>query len=314
MKHHFFFILSLLFITSSCTEVNKKIKQKKEEEYKSFLFNMTHTFSANEKNMSFPNWFDEDIIRDKNIKSILRTIYPSGHEDNPEEINPKETKKYQFDTDGSLKSVTIKQFYEHITVADLKFDYKKLKDEHGFSPVQLIFEKNENNIEAVDQFNIFDKVEYHKSYLVYQNTKSGDYRFYMLKKEYWGTLSVDSIFDPTPQDAIIFGSPLFPQKEYFVENKVNESNVLHYRYSKNKTPIKIIKEDFPFYYKRTIMYDKEGSCTGFIDSTFSNNEFLYRKNSSFVFHDKLPVKLIHENSNGNRIFIKIETFEYEFFR
>jgi len=275
---------------------------------------MTHSFSENERNMSFPNWFDEDFIQKKNIKSIRRKLFPSSHHNNPEELNPKEWKTYYFDTDGSLKSINITQFYEYITVADINFEYKTLKDDYGYSPVQLVYEKNENNNEAIDQFNVYDKVDYQKNYLVYQNAKTGDYRFYMLKKEYWGTLSVDSIFDPNPQDIIVFGSPLSPRKEYFVENKVNESNIVFTHYSPQGFPIEIKSEKFPFQYKRTIIYDKAGNCNGFIDSTFSNNEYLTRRNSHFILENGLPVELIHESKSNNKLFIQVETFDYDFFQ
>ncbi len=310
-------ILSLLILPilfTSCSEIRKKKKkEEKDGAYKSFIFNMTHSFSENEKNMSFPIWFDEEIIRKKNIKSIRRKIFPSGNKNNPEELNPKEKKTYFFDTDGSLKRIHIQQFYEYITVADLNFEYKVLRDEYGFSPVRIVYDKNENNNEAIDQFLIYDKIEYQQNYLVYQNAKSGDYRFYMLKKEYWGTLSVDSIFDPNPQDMITFGSPILPKKEYYVENKVNESNINLFHYSSKNMPMKVRTEKFPFQYKRSIIYNKEGNCSGFIDSTFSNDEFLTRLNSSFVFHDSLPIELIHESKSKNKLFIQVETFEYDFF-
>ncbi len=313
MKFILFSFLFTSFLFSSCSEVKRKKNKQKDAIHKEFIFDMTHSFSENEREMSFPNWFDEDYIQKKNIKSIRRKLFPSSHHNNPDELNPKEKKTYDFDTDGSLKRVNITQFYEYITVADINFEYKTLKDDHGYSPVRLVFEKNENNSEAIDQFFIYDKIDYQKNYLVYQNTKTGDYRFYMLRKEYWGTLSVDSIFDPNPQDVIIFGSPISPQKKYFVENKVNESDVVLTHYSPKGFPIEIKSEKFPFQYKRTIIYDKTGNCSGFIDSTFSNNEFLTRRNSSFVFKDGLPIELIHESKSNNKLFIQVETFDYEFF-
>jgi len=266
--------------------------------------------------MSFPNWFDEELIQQLNIKEIRRNVFPSSKENNPEELNPKKTMRYEFDHDGTLKNVNIKQLYEYITVGDIDFIYRTLKDEYGFSPVRLKYDENKQNNETIDQFLIYDKVTYSDNYLVYQEQKTGDYRFYMTKKHYWGSLSVDSIFNPTPQDVIVFGSPLFPQKQYFVENRVNESDVILYRYSKKgNAPIDVKTEKFPFQYKRSIIYNKEGRCTGFIDSTFNDNEYLTRKNSSFVFKDSLPIELIHESmsNKSSKLYIQVETFEYDFF-
>ena len=172
---------------------------------------------------------------------------------------------------------------------------------------------NSKNDETFEQFLLYDKVDYQENYLVYQNTKSGYYLFYMLKKEYWGTLSVDSIFKPNPQDLIVFGSPLTQQKKYFVENKVNESEVVQFYYSPNNSPTEIKTERFPFHYKRTITYNEYGNCIGFIDSTFSNGEFLTGRNSTFVFEDELPTKIIHQSTSNNKLFIQVETFKYDFY-
>ncbi len=307
----FFAILTLLF---SCSEIKKKKSKEKEIVHQEFIFNMIHFSTEDEKNMSFPNWFNENLIQQKNIQSISRKIYPSSQNNNPEELTPKETRDYFFDTDGSLTTVHLQQFYEYITIADIHFSYKTLKDEYGFSPVRLKFDKNESNEEALEQFFIYDKTEYQKNYLVYQEIKTGDYRFYMLKKEYWGTLSVDSIFNPNPQDLIFFGKPTAPRKSYYVENKVNESDIILYHYAKDGYPEEIKTEKFPFQYKRSFIYNEEGKCSGFIDSTFSNNEFLTRRNSSFIFKDDLPIEVIHESMSNNKLFIQIETFEYEFFK
>jgi hypothetical protein len=147
----------------------------------------------------------------------------------------------------------------------------------------------------------------------------------MLNSKFWGPLSVDSILSPTPKDVIVLGSPYFPSKIYRVQNKVNEMDVQSFVYWKNsKTKQKtrnkniqtLIRQEYPFEFKRTILTDKQGKCGEYIDSTFSEGKFLTRTLSEIHFNTKnLPVKIIHKKQvksvSSNRLSIEILTYEFQ---
>ncbi|MBL1279470.1 MAG: hypothetical protein COA33_004325 [Fluviicola sp.] len=310
MKYIFYsFFILLLF---SCSEGEEKTLRLTKKKYQPFIINLAQTFSENETNMSFPTWFADSLIKENKVRKITHYIYPHTSNTSEESI-PKESKIYSFNEEGEVQKVEIAQFYEYITVGSLVFDYSAKKDQYGYSPVSFKRQDKDMDSDFEEQYAIYKKVEYSEKFLVYQNEESGDYLFYMLHRKNWGALSVDSILSPTPSDRIIFGSPKKRVKSYQVENTVNEFNAIEYSYDKSKRyPVEITSEHFPFRTKRTIEYDENGLCSGFIDSTFSGTKYLTRRHSQFVYQDGLPVKLVHESKSNNaeQGFIQIEEFEY----
>lgn len=264
-------------------------------------------FSDSEQNASFPLWFDDTIVKKSRVKTIIRNIYPLGGED--ETPMPKETRLYHFDLQGGLKSVSIKKFYENMIVQDITFKYPNVKDDMGFSDVEIL--NGEEQIEDEGDYTIHSKEKYLKKALVYLNANTGNYLFYMLDRKNWGALTVDSILKPTPDDMIVLGSTRKPCKKYQVHNTVSETNVIDFDYNNNGEVINsIFFEKYPFYYRRFITYNVEGFCTGFIDSTFSANQYLNRIVSSFEMNNKqLPEKLVQKKPGGG----SYEIFDYEYY-
>lgn len=297
----------LLVILISCNGIRKKQRHEKTRPVKTFVFNMEHMFTDTEQNVSFPIWFNDSVIKNNKIKRIVRNIYPIGDPD--EFTSPKETRLYDFSEQGALLSVSIKKFYDNMTVEDVTFIYSGVKDEMGYSVVEIV--NGEHQIEDEGDYAIHLKEEYLEKFLVYSNENTGNYLFYMLNKMNWGALSIDSILQPTPTDLIVLGSTFKPKKMYRVHNTVSESNVVDLSYSKDGNVIESISfEKYPFYYKRHINYDDKGYCTGFIDSTFSSDQYLTRTNNTFQMNEKhLPEKLIEKKPGGSGS----EIFEYEYY-
>ncbi len=320
MKLIFISFLGFLFLLSSCSEQKAVPFLKKKEKHRTFIINLQHYFSEEELNVSFPIWFNDSLIKLHRIEKLTRSIYVSGKESDSDIENgtdtPKEIKTYHFNTEGELLSIQVQQFYENIEVGNIWFDYLSSKDENGFSAVERRRVKNQPADDEHDHYRIYDKEEHNDKFLVYTNEQSGDYLFYLLKRKNWGVVSVDSILQPTPEDIITFGTTFFPKKRYQVENTVNEFNVVKYTYDKSNKFIKEISyNDYPFRKKRTILYGKMGLCTGFIDSTFTDDKFLKRTDSKFDFKHKLPVVLKHENhsTDSTSRFFQFEYFDYTFF-
>lgn len=316
MKGSWVFILLIAFIFQSCTEEKKKARLKKSAIHQPFLINMQHYFSENEKNVSFPVWFNDSVIKKQAIKSITRKIYLNyKNEDSQDEVL-KEYYKYNFNKDGELLSFEIFNYYEGIQVGHTIFNYLGEKDEWGFAPVERLND-NPNPDEEQTTYPIYNKGEYADRYLVYNNVETGNYLFYLLLEENWRPLTVDSIFQPTPDDRIIFGSPFRPVKKYYVQNIVNEFDLINLKYKKNSDYLLRTEfENYPFNYSRTIHYNKKGFCSGYIDSTFSATKFLTRRIARFKLNNEnLPVLLTHKTqAEGNRAVDKqTEVFEYEFY-
>jgi hypothetical protein len=137
----------------------------------------------------------------------------------------------------------------------------------------------------------------------------------MLNKKYWGPLSIDSILGPMPKDIIVLGSPYVPAKQYSVENKVYENNVINYVYDKKTQIVKSInRQEYPFDLRRTLVYSKNGICEGYIDSTFSGDLFLTRTVAKMdLDKNNKPLRIVNrkENQHAKTGRIWVEIFAYE---
>ena len=307
-------LLMVLLAATGCSEEKRRTLLKKKVTFQSSLFNMQHYFSDHEHSMSFPLWFNEKILTEKKIKEIRIKVYPSSQGVDVIEDSPKNTKVYTFNEDGEVISVLFEQFYENTKVGSYLFDYSTGKDENGFSKVEKTVGPNSDQ-KASEHYSIYEKEKYGDKFLIYKDEFSGDYLFYMLNRKNWGALSVDSIFNPTVEDKIVFGTPFIPFKSYRVENVVKELDVIEFNYDKSDAFVQEIKYDeYPFRNKRTITYDKKGLCVGFVDSTFSGQKFLKAELTSFKMESELPVKIVHKSKSNESSsnYFHVETIEYIF--
>lgn len=316
MKHILAFFGVVLFFLLSCSEEKATPFLAKSENHADFLFNMQHYFSDSEFNVSFPLWFNDSLVRLHKIEKIIRSTYLSGNDLEEGMPAPKEVKTYLFNENGELLSIQVQQFYENIEVANIAFDYLSPKDQNGFSTVERRRGKNIVDEDFHDHYTIYEKEDYKEKFLVYTNEQTGNYLFYLLKRKNWGAVSVDSILQPTPEDIVALGSTFYPKKIYQVENTVNEINVVKYTYDKSNRYIKeILYNDYPFKKKRTILYGQTGLCKGYIDSTFTDDKFLKRRESKFEFTKTLPTILKHVNHVNDSVtgFFQYERFKYTYF-
>jgi hypothetical protein len=282
--------------------------------YKPFIINVQHYFSEAELNMSFPIWFDDSLIATNNIKSITRSTFTSSTQSEINFDTPREIKRYYFNDNGQIVKVDFEQYYENVQVGKNTFIYNGERDSMGFAHVEMT---NADYDETQDNFNIHLKEKYEEKYLAYKNVDSGNYLFCMLRENSWGPLSVDSIINPTQNDIIILGNPIKPEKQYQVKNVVNEFNVIDYGYDRSKiNPKEIFSGEYPFNYKRSVLYGKEGVCIGFIDSTFSDQKFLTSRLSTFEMKDNLPSLVIHKKkaSMSEECYFQYEKLEYDFYQ
>lgn len=279
------------------------------------IVQLQHYFTDNESNLSFPVWFNDSLIRQHGIQSISRSIYMSSDALSEDSLPPKEVINYEFDTNGQLITFHVNHYYENVNVGSASFHYIGEQDQYGYCDVTK--GKIINEYDDISQgYTIYNKEKYTEKYLVYRDEDSGDFCFYMLEEMNWGALSVDSILNPKSEDLIVLGTPSLPVKKYKVKNRVNESDVVGFNYYGSSPFVKTIDYDkYPFHYRRTICYSSEGICTGFVDSTYSNNEFLTRRVSSFLVKNGILETVEHKNSSGNSEngSYQYEQFTYTYF-
>jgi hypothetical protein len=295
------------------------------ESPKAFLFRMQHFFTESENLMSFPLWFEDSIIASNGISHFSREIFHislnSGGETEEKELDLREKRDYFFNKAGTLDSMVIQYFFDDLKIGIVSFYYDEKLDKNGFCKMvrRLIRIPGDGGLTSAElPFHLFNQRWSSNKFLSFKDQGSGIKYHYMLNKKYYGPLSVDSIINPGPDDVVFLGSPLRPEKKYSVVNKVHERNVHLYDYFEDSENLKsYTRSEFPFDVKRNILYGKNGFCTGYVDSTFSDRNFLTRTTNNFTLNkNKLPIRLdrLKENQESKSSLVSVEKYEYEFFK
>jgi hypothetical protein len=310
----------------SCTENGKrKIFDLKKTNPPSLIHNHL-LFSDFSNEFSFPIWFNDSMIRTNKIKKITRNIYPKRLLNKA--INdtlfqmPSETVIYEFGVEGNVEKVSHLFFFDDRKISQFEYVYPYLANNTGFASVRLdsmvVFKDkipvSLNTIRDLELFALYNFKKSDKGFSIFENRMTGDFLFCLSDKKLWRPLEIDREFRPNPKDLILLGNPLKPEKIYQVKNKINEKNVQQFNYKNGS--IQVIRKDaYPFNTARYFTYDKIGYCTGYIDSTFSEDTFLTRTLSNFenniIFS---PTKILNkkENSDGKMILINYQEFIYEY--
>lgn len=315
-------VIALFF--SACTGFGKDVKKNNSDKVAPFLFRMNAMYTDAEKFVSFPIWLNDSLVAKYKIKKMTRSLYFIDLEDSLEINNlqndiPREKREYWFFDNGQLKELNFSFFYDDEQIGIFTFLYKSLKDKYGYADIVEL--KDSTHLESTEDENvdflykIHQKARQTEKYLAYQDMETGNYLFYMLNNKNWGPLSIDTVLKPTQNDIIVLGKPLLPAKQYRVINKVNERDVQQFKYNSSSNRIEtILRQESPFENNRTLMYNQNGYCNGYIDSTFSGKHFLTRIVSEIKL-DKLnrPIKVIHrkENQQDKTARISIELIKYE---
>ena len=323
IKFVYFIVLIALFF-SACSGSRMDVKKNNSDKVAPFLFRMNAMYTDAEKFVSFPIWLNDSLVAKYKIKKMTRSLYFIDLEDSLEINNlqndiPREKREYWFFDNGQLKELNFSFFYDDEQIGIFTFLYKSLKDKYGYADIVEL--KDSTHLESTEDENvdfpykIHQKARQTEKYLAYQDNETGNYLFYMLNKKNWGSLSIDSILKPTQNDIIVLGKPLLPAKQYRVINKVNERDVQQFKYNSSSNRIEtILRQESPFENNRTLMYNQNGYCNGYIDSTFSGKLFLTRIVTEIKL-DKLnrPIKVIHrkENQQDKTARISIELIKYE---
>lgn len=314
MNRRFLILLLVPILLLACSEEKRQLFRRGKKLSKDFVLEMEHFFSESEDNMSFPVWFDDSLIKENKVKSIQRkTFNLNGKVEDFASL--KVEKNYDFNERGQITSVRICEYYEGQKVSDVTFIYSGVKDAHGYQRVKM--SKTSTSIDDSPGYQFYEMEQTAKNFMAYVNVNDGSYLFFLPHEKHWGALSVDSILGPTGEDLVVCGTPKHPVKRYRVVNRVNEFDVktIDYR-KKTNHPSEINFEKEPFDYKRSIVYNKKGNCTGFVDSTFSMERYLMRRNSKFTLeNNQLPSRVTHTSArlNDNEKNFQIETFDYTYY-
>jgi hypothetical protein len=327
IKSGFIGMMVVFSLLLACKGESNKKKLRLLKQMPKSMINVQLLYSELDKEFSFPAWFDAALISKNEIKRIVRNIYPRQEQglqiDTTGQV-PREQLIYNFSKSGKILELKHLYYYDDRVISQYVFRYASNKDNSFFN--QVILDSARRFVDKVplpdyggknsDIYHIYDEVDQNKDYSIYKNRQSGDFLFVVKNKKIWGPLEIDRILQPTPKDKIILGTWKEPKKIYQVENKVKENHVREYKYRKGAIH-QIVRYDYPFRIERSFLYNQKGYCRGFIDSTFSDSDYLTRVTSDWKLNQfQTPDYVTYRKENPKRqgVFTYIEGFQYEFWK
>lgn len=260
-----------------------------------------------ENELNFPLWFEDSLVKAHDIYKITKRIFKEEELDsNGFFAIPNEKIEYYFDPNGYVDQLVIYSYLDDREISRANFIYEGNMLASGYRkvralPLITLQKKNVKDefatdffLDVTNQYSLYTFKSKQKKYLLFFDEEKKNNVFVMKQEKYWGPLSIDSILHPQATDWVILGSIRKPQKRFQVENTVNYSNVYKYEYWKSGMIKARIKEIYPFTYKRSYIYKQNNDWEKYIDSTFSENEFLMRSVHKIVYDEYgRPSEIIH---------------------
>lgn len=282
-----------------------------------------------EDELNFPLWFNDSFVRAHEIYKITKRIYPRIVGDTSEinsynEAIPKEKIEYFFDKNGFVEKIIVVSYFDDREISKASFVYSGNLQANGYRKASILpfisLTKNpikdefttEFFLDKTHQFSFFSPLRKTKKYNAFMDLEKGNHLFVMKNKKFWGPLSVDSIIHPTKEDWIVLGTIKKPHKRYKVDNIVKENLVHTYTYFKSGALKNRVKEVYPFEYHRTFTYNSKHLWSGYIDSTFSEGNYITKIENNIIFDKYMrPIEISHYKTNEeNSGFYYKETLNY----
>ena len=308
-------LLALALITSCGQKEEEEVIAPKQE-YSPFLLRMQHFGDRSQMQPSFPVWFDDSIVKVRGIREITRRMISLNDPEDTLDDELSEEHVYRFTNNGAIQEWTVRSFYDNLCFETVTLTYDLIKREMtGHCPIKSVKTEHFNGGLHKEEVTQYYSVEHTDQIEIYDLKGSSRELMFMKDTLYWGSISIDTVLHPEPEDVIVLGTPKMPHKRFQVENTVKYFNVVEYEYTRNGLMRSMIEENYPFITKRYINYALSGETNGFVDSIFIDDKYLSKKEYKFKLEDGgLPVELNRWVEEGKtKTKIEQETFIYEYF-
>lgn len=302
--------LSLVLGFLSCDKTSPVSNNNSQTSYKPsiiepYLFNEYKLF-----NLSFPIWFNAHLIVESNIEKILlenSTINP----DNDRTIeNINYDFHYTFNSKGIIKKIVYHEYYMNKEIFNVIFSYHQNIDSLGYSLPKYSTSFKENHF--LDKFNIleFDKQNNQLFQYVNRGANSNNTHYFISNKENQNTLFIDNL-ETDENDVFYFGTPVKYSKAFELVDLVNEKKIEEVTFEKNKRVAMSIFNQLGLTLKRTHLYSNIGQWTGYVDSTFLDQNMVEVRHNIITYDSSgLPVALSTFSNNQAQLIKKIK-FSYQ---
>ncbi len=273
--------------------------------------------------------FNKEIILENKIAQIERKIYGKTLKEENIKYDSTNTvlveqRLYSFNKVGKITELEL-QFFDHgilLKKIKLKYFYKKNKD--WLQDIKITeyyaYQADDRNVDfefdpSNKNYKFYFQQKFENWGTVYSSKFSIEKVYLVKQKDNQINSYIASIVNPNPDDIVIWGNFNRPEKIYNLTGTVQESDVTEYHYYDNSDIIKTkLSTHYPFKVKRDYIYNKNGYCDMYIDSTFVNSQYLTHIETS-IFSDKgaLPKTITHLKKNENGGHAAFETFNYKYY-
>lgn len=317
------FSLSLIgiLLLFSCKESSSKRADLIAEQNGTDPIIIDRLYGETENYLSFPIWFDTELISKDGITRIDRSIFLVDLDDTLENGRPvqsiRERRQYWFFASGRLKKMRVTHYYDDQDVGHITFGYYDTIDRFGYSAAYKMDATGflpDADLPADFPFRLDRFIQRTPRVTCYRDEVTKSQLFQFNSPEFWGIVSIDSIANPKRKDWVVLGSILEPNKLFQLHDKVLIENEIKWNYNRNKSTKRIKIDNYPFHVHRTYTYSKNGTFSHFIDSTFSDEGFLSRSNYKLFRDDAGRIEKVikrKENQGHQSTAIRVEFFHYE---
>jgi len=299
-----------LLLGAGCNEESApKVTKKRIPAAKEQIIRWSHFNTRGFYNVSFPRWFNAQLIKENNIKHIQltkKTAQPDGDKTIFLDTFPDHQWDFYFKKTGVAKKVTFKEYVQSQVIAEHSFSYSSSPDEYGYSApnynASYAFEKNDNSIEQLinkfEEFQAFTRLELleaDSTRRVYKNTSAfrEEKHVFIQDTSNWNVRHIDLTYQASGQHFFYYGSPLRFTSSFQLENLVEKTN----REVRTYHSTGVIDEQRfyanGFYRKRVYDYDSLGNCIGYSDKLITTAETpIFSEHTEIVYDESLPQSII----------------------
>lgn len=293
----------LIFLIFGCdgkktSDVKEKLHTPPKKEH---ILNWAFFNPEGMQNISFPIWFNDSLVTDKNIKRIHITINELEPQQDSTFHDTIPSTQYEVDfSNGTVSMFYVKEFSQEIAIEEQWFRYRNKKDSLGYSLPNItnnvIYAENDflpifTTLQNAQHYVRLEISEIDSSTVHYINTLSVNKEQHVFIKDStnWNVHFIDQKFEHPEKIVFYFGLPTKYLESFRIQNLVEKSKISSNKYFENGCIYQHSTFSNGFENRRTFIYDKKGGVTGYVDSLIVEpNDFIERTISKVKYMDGLP--------------------------
>lgn len=277
------------------------------------LFTTSYFLDQNFEELSFPNWFNKELINSKKIKNIqILEVNPNRIIDGMDSLLLNDSYSFSFSETGWVSAFTHIDYHDAILLTEEHFNYNHPPDSLGFSiPIVKWSKKNKKYetihglvgvLEVLSKYNKYAKTYEDSSFIIFQNElhPNRELEVYILDSTKWNVVAVDQIIKDHGLDYIHYGTPLKPIQSYRLENMVEKTDWTIFNYINNTNFLEQVTIQNKFtLMENNVFYDSLGRLDAFESLTRALDSTVIELQQNKVQYDdnNLPVKIIYSTGH-----------------